>query len=127
MTATRLDFTKPHLLRNEAEYEAALAEAERLMHTKPRKGTDADERIEFLLLLIKTYEDKHYPMDEAVTPQEVVEFMLEQQNMDRADLAELLGGRSRVSEFFSGKRPLFDGADSAAPQPIWYISRPAHR
>jgi HTH-type transcriptional regulator/antitoxin HigA len=32
--------------------------------------------------------------------------MLEQHDMTRADLAQVLGGRSRVSEFFSGKREL---------------------
>jgi HTH-type transcriptional regulator/antitoxin HigA len=36
----------------------------------------------------------------------MVDFMLEQKGMDRADLAEIMGGRSRVSEFFSGKRDL---------------------
>jgi HTH-type transcriptional regulator/antitoxin HigA len=35
--------------------------------------------------------------------------MLEQRGMSRADLAELMGGRSRVSEFFSGKRELSKG------------------
>jgi HTH-type transcriptional regulator/antitoxin HigA len=36
----------------------------------------------------------------------VVEFMLEQKGLTRAVLAEPFGGRSRVSDFFSGKRPL---------------------
>lgn len=40
------------------------------------------------------------------TPQSVVEFMLEQRGMTRAELAPLMGGRSRVSDFFAGKRRL---------------------
>ena len=32
--------------------------------------------------------------------------LLEQRGMARAELAPYLGGRSRVSEFFAGKRPL---------------------
>lgn len=32
--------------------------------------------------------------------------MLEQHAMTRADLAPLIGGKARVSEFFSGKRRL---------------------
>jgi HTH-type transcriptional regulator/antitoxin HigA len=44
-----------------------------------------------------------------VTPQDVVDFMLDQKGMSRADLAEVMGGRSRVSEFFSGKRELSRG------------------
>jgi len=32
--------------------------------------------------------------------------MLEQKGMERSTLAELMGGRSRVSDFFRGKRAL---------------------
>jgi HTH-type transcriptional regulator/antitoxin HigA len=32
--------------------------------------------------------------------------MLEQKGMTRGDLAEIMGGKSRVSEFFAGKREL---------------------
>jgi antitoxin component HigA of HigAB toxin-antitoxin module len=32
--------------------------------------------------------------------------MLEQKRMTRADLAEVWGGRSRVSDYFKGKRDL---------------------
>ena len=39
------------------------------------------------------------------TPQSVVDFLLEQNDMTRAKLAPLFGGRSRVSDFFSGKHP----------------------
>ena len=43
-------------------------------------------------------------MGAAATPQAVVDFLLEQRGMTRAGLARYLGGRSRVSEFFAGKR-----------------------
>lgn len=45
------------------------------------------------------------PPDNA-TPQEVVDFMLEQHGLARPDLADVMGGRSRVSDFFAGKREL---------------------
>ena len=57
-------------------------------------------------MLVEAYENEHDPIDESGTPQEVVDFMLEQRGMTRAELALLLGGRSRVSEFFSRNRPL---------------------
>ena len=50
--------------------------------------------------------DEHDPIDETGTPQSVVAFMLEQTGRTRADLAPLMGGRGRVSEFFAGKRRL---------------------
>jgi antitoxin component HigA of HigAB toxin-antitoxin module len=35
-----------------------------------------------------------------------VRFMLEQKGLERSDLDEVMGGRSRVSEFLNGKRDL---------------------
>ena len=36
----------------------------------------------------------------------IVDFMLEQNGLTQADLNEVMGGKSRVSEFFAGKREL---------------------
>lgn len=102
---TVLDFTRPHILRTDEEYEAAIAEIERLLDEDPQAGTEAFDRLEFLSVLVEHYEEERYPMD-AVTPQEAVTFMLQQKGMSRADLDDAMGGRSRVSEFFSGKRVL---------------------
>ena len=106
MTSTMLDFSKPHVLRNEAEYMAALEEANRLLDKGVEEDTEEHDYLGFLFLLIEGYERDHEsPLPEG-TPQSVVEFMLGQKEMSRADLAEVMGGRSRVSDFFSGKRVL---------------------
>jgi HTH-type transcriptional regulator/antitoxin HigA len=102
MTAT-LDFRRPHLLRNKKEYEAALAEIDRLMDNEEEGA--AGDRLEFLAVLVEQYEDEHYPMGDP-GPQAVVHFVLEQRGMTRANLAEIMGGKSRVSEFLAGKRDL---------------------
>lgn len=102
----RLDFTRPHLLRNEAEYHAAVEEIDLLLDADPPEGSPDYERLEFLSVLVEDYEERNDPFGEHVTPQEAVAFMLEQKGLERKDLAGWLGGRSRVSEFFSGKRPL---------------------
>lgn len=104
-----LDFTQPHVLRDEAEYNKAIEEIDWLLDTDPPGGSAEYERLEFLSVLVEEYEDRHFPMGENVSPQQAVDFMLEQKGLERADLAEWLGGRSRVSEFFSGKRPLSKG------------------
>lgn len=104
--ATHLDFSQPHVLRTEAEYDLAVAEVDALLDKDPQPGTREYDRLEFLSVLIEAYDDEHYSMGDTSTPQSVVDFMLEQKGMSRTDLAELLGGRSRVSEFFAGKRRL---------------------
>jgi HTH-type transcriptional regulator / antitoxin HigA len=100
-----LDFSKPHVLRSEAEYDAAIAEIERLLDEDVEPGSEGYDRLEFLSVLVEHYEDERYPMG-AVTPQEAVTFMLEQKGLDRADLDDVMGGKSRVSEFLNGKREL---------------------
>lgn len=106
MAMVTLDFSQPHVLRNAREYRAAVAEVDALLDADPKKGTVAYERLEFLSVLIEAYEDAHVLEPPGVTPQQAVDFMLDQRGMSRAELAPLLGGRSRVSEFFSGFRPL---------------------
>ena len=102
-----LDFSRPHLLRDDEEYDAAVAEVDTLLDLDPERGTEDFERLEFLSLLIETYETEHEPWgDDPVPPQSIVELMLEQKGLRRADLAEVMGGKARVSEFFSGKREL---------------------
>lgn len=102
-----LDFTKPHVLRTDQEYEEAVRVLDQLLDSDPPVGTEEYDLLEFLSVLVEAYEARHYP-DEmfATTPQEVVEFMLGAKGMQRADLSEIIGGKSRVSEFFAGKREL---------------------
>jgi antitoxin component HigA of HigAB toxin-antitoxin module len=105
MATAPLDFSKPHVLRNEAEYETAIAEIERLLDEDVERGSEGYDRLEFLSVLVEHYEDERYPMG-SVTPQEAVAFMLEQKGLHRSDLDEVMGGKSRVSEFLNGKRDL---------------------
>ncbi len=102
---TVLDFSKPHVLRSDAEYEAAIAEVEQLVDEDVEPGSEGYDRLEFLSVLVEHYEDERYPMG-SVTPQQAVTFMLEQKELDRSDLDQVMGGKSRVSDFLNGKREL---------------------
>lgn len=104
-----LDFTVPHVLRSPAEYDAAVAELDVLLDAQVEEGTPAWERLRFLAVLVEAYEDEAFPLEERMaggTPQSVVEFMLVQRGMTRTDLTPVFGSKSRVSEFFSGRRQL---------------------
>jgi HTH-type transcriptional regulator / antitoxin HigA len=100
--AELLDFTKPHVLRNEVEYNAAVAEIERLLDIDPPPHSDAYERLEFLSVLVQAYEDTHFPLEQLTTPQDVVAFMLEQKGLSHDDLAQWLGGENRMVAFLQG-------------------------
>jgi HTH-type transcriptional regulator / antitoxin HigA len=105
--ATVLDIATPHVLRTPAEYEEAALEVDRLLEMNPEFGSEAYDRLELLGLLISDYDDRNNPIDDSdLTPQQVVVFMAEQNDLSRGELAELLGGRSRLSDFMQGKREL---------------------
>ena len=105
MPTMTLDFSKPHVLRTAREYDAAVAEVDALLD-RARLSREDEDRLEFLTLLVEAYDEAHYPMGERSTPQSVVDFLLEQNGTTRAELAPLMGGRSRVSDFFNGRRQL---------------------
>ena len=107
---TVLDITSPHVLRTAEEFDAAVAEIDRLLDLDPQPSTVEYDRLELLSVLVEDYEARHNPIDDRnLTPQDVVDFMLEQRGMSRADLAPIMGGRSRVSDFFNGRRTLSKG------------------
>ena len=105
MTTALLDFSKPHVLKNDTEYEAAITEIERLLDKEVEPDSEGYDRLEFLSVLVEHYEEDQYPMG-SVTPQQAVTFMLEQRGLERSDLDEVMGGKSRVSDFLNGKRSL---------------------
>ena len=90
-------------IRNEKDYERALAEVEVLWGAKA--GTPKGDRLDILATLIEAYEAAHYPMDPP-DPIEAIEFRIEQQGLSRKDLEEILGTRTRVSEVLNRKRGL---------------------
>lgn len=95
------DELKP--IRTEADYDAALAEVERLWGAKA--GTPAGDRLDVLATLIDSYEARHYPMDPP-DPIEAIRFRMEQQGMSRKDLEPLIGARARVAEVMNRRRGL---------------------
>ena len=91
------------VLKTEEDYNQALKRFEEIFHaaTDSKEGDEA----ELLSVLIEKYEDEHYPI-EAPDPIEAIKFRMEQMEMTKKDLAEIIGYKSRVSEIFSRKRKL---------------------
>lgn len=90
-------------IRSETDYEAALAEVERLWGAE--SGTPEGDRLDVLATLIDAYEAAHHPMDPP-DPIEAIRFRMEQQGLSRKDLEPLIGTRARVTEVMNRKRGL---------------------
>jgi HTH-type transcriptional regulator/antitoxin HigA len=98
--------SSPGALRTRSEFDHAVAELDALANADPKEGSAAYDRMELLTVLIAAYEDEHLPQFKSASPQQLVRFMADQKGMSQAALAELLGGRSRLSEFFNEAREL---------------------
>ncbi len=90
-------------IRSEADYEAALAEADRLWGA--RSGTAEGDRLDVLATLIDAYETEHHPID-LPDPIEAIKFRMEQRGLSRKDLEGILGTRTRIAEVLNRRRSL---------------------
>ena len=90
-------------IRTEADYEAALARAAKLMDALA--GTPEEDELDVLADLIEAYEDRHCPVGDP-DPIDAIEFFMDQQDLSRADLIPYIGSRAKVSEVLSGKRSI---------------------
>jgi HTH-type transcriptional regulator/antitoxin HigA len=90
-------------IRTEADYQAAIDEVDGLMMA--RAGTAEGDRLDVLSTLIEAYEAEHHGID-APDPVALIEFVMEQRGLDRADVGKFIGARGRVSEVLSKKRAL---------------------
>ncbi len=90
-------------IRTEADYEAALAEVERLWGAEP--STPDGDRFEVLFTLVEAYEEKQYPILPP-DPVEAIKYYMDSRGLDRRDLEQYIGPSGRVSEVLSRKRPL---------------------
>ena len=70
-----------------------------------RPGTAEGDELEILGILIKKYEDEYFPID-MPDPIEAIRFRMEQLGYNQADLAKVVGLKSRVSEVLNRKRKL---------------------
>ncbi len=93
----------PRIIKNEVDYEAALARIESIFDAVP--GSPDEDELELLSLLVERYEDKAFPMG-LPSPLAAIRFRMDQQGLKAKDLVPYLGSASKVSEVLSGKRPL---------------------
>lgn len=92
-------------LRTEADYDWALAEIKPYFTNPPPADTVEAERFDVLATLIEAYEAHHWPIDPP-DPVDAIRARMELSDYTQADLARLLGSRSRASEILGRRRGL---------------------
>lgn len=91
------------LIKTKKDYQQALNRLEVVFDATP-SSSEGDE-LELLALLIETYEKEHFPIGYP-DPVEAIKFRMEQMGYSQADLAKLVGLKSRASEILNRKRKL---------------------
>ena len=91
------------ILKNEAEYKAALVRMDALMDAAT--GSPEEEELELLAVLVEKYEQEHYPIEHP-DPVEAIKFRMEQEGLEPKDMIKYLGSQSKVSEVLNYKRSL---------------------
>jgi HTH-type transcriptional regulator/antitoxin HigA len=96
----------PKVIETAEENRRALAILERLMSIGDGSRTAEENALLGLLAaLVGQFEARAYPAVKA-GPREILRDLLEHGGLKPADLAELMGGRSRVSDVLAGKRAI---------------------
>lgn len=90
-------------IRTKKDYQAALAEAERLWDA-PAKSVQAD-RLDVLTLLIEQYERQHFPIADP-DPIDFLNHVMESRGLTRRDMEPYIGPRGRVSDILNRVRPM---------------------
>ncbi|MCB1675849.1 MAG: ImmA/IrrE family metallo-endopeptidase [Halioglobus sp.] len=93
------------IIKNEQDHAQALARLDALMDLELVEGSEENDELEVLALLIERYEEEHFPMD-LPSPVEAILFRMDQQGLSRKDLVPFIGSAPKVSDVLNGKRSL---------------------
>src|SRR6476659_2360701 len=93
-------------IRTDKDHRAALAEIEKFWGAS--SGTAEGDRLDILVTLVETYEERRWPLKSRrrFDPVDVLLYAIEEFGHSQVELADILGSRSRSSEVLARRRPL---------------------
>jgi HTH-type transcriptional regulator/antitoxin HigA len=93
-------------IRTDEDHDSALAEIEKLWGATV--GTPAGDKLDILVTLVEAYEERRWPLKSRrrFDPVDVLRYAIDELGHTQAELAKILGSRSRASEVLTRRRPL---------------------
>ena len=95
----------PHVIHSEAENERCTAVLETLLR-KQNRSAEEDRLAELLTLLIEEFEEREYALPKKAGPVDILRHLMEANGLRQADLLDVFGTASVISEVLKGKREL---------------------
>lgn len=92
-------------IKSKKDYEAYMNWVDTLFDKKIKSNTQEGETLQVALLLIKEYEDKHYPVP-APDPIEAIKLRMQERGIKNKDLVGKVGSKGYVSAVLNKKKPL---------------------
>jgi HTH-type transcriptional regulator / antitoxin HigA len=92
-------------IKTNKQYEAYLQWVDELFDRKVKPSSPEGEKLQVALLLIRQYEDEHFPIP-TPDPLEVIKIKMAEKGLKSKDLAGKIGSKGYVSSLLNGKKPL---------------------
>ena len=90
-------------VKTEEQYNEAIALIETLIDCED--DTPEMELLELVSILVHDYEQREFPIGD-LDPIEAIKYQMEEMRVTTVEMAELVGGKSRLSDLLHKKRPL---------------------
>ncbi len=92
-------------IKTKKDYQAYLDWVDELFDKKVKPASPEGEKLQVVLILIKQYEDEHYPVP-LPDPIEAVKLKMQEKGLKSKDLVGIIGSKSYVSSLLNKKKPL---------------------
>ncbi len=92
-------------IKTKKDYEAYLEWVDAMFDKKVKPSSPDGEKLQVALLLIKQYEDEHYPIP-SPDPIEAIKIRMEERGLKNKDLVGKVGSKGYVSAILNKRKPL---------------------
>ena len=96
---------KLKLIKSKKEYQACLDWVDAQFDRSIKPDSEDGQKLQVMLLLVKQYEDEHYPIP-TPDPIEAIKLKMEEKGLRNKDLVKSIGSKGYVSAILNRRKPL---------------------
>jgi len=93
------------IIKNKKQYQEYLDWVDKMFDKKIKPNTPEGEKLQVALLLIKQYEDAHYPIP-VPDPIDAIKLKMQEMGLKNKDLVGIVGTKGYISALLNKRKPL---------------------